>query len=308
MPDPVRAEFSDFAAGLDVRSEWRATVDAFGEYLRAGPGLDPWAEIAARIGRCVAEGRPASFIRLGDGEGNLLALALNRYPELTDHCARAASRQHLGASDALLRAAPEVLPAFHEALRNSELIGFPVPAGGRMLLERPDAERYVRQIEGMASVHRYLTRFADELELGSKSGADAGFHRRLLPHYQRIVSGTRIGIVTCHPELAEGLRVRMGATSVDLRLVPPQAKIAVDPEADTGHWPNRFRELVEDLESVGAGSLWFVAAGILGKVYCDVIRAAGGIAVDIGAAADIWAGVKSRIYARGEFLATWRIV
>ena len=61
-------------------------------------------------------------------------------------------------------------------------------------------------------VHRYLTRFAQDLELGEKTGAPAGFHRGLLPHYERLISGRRVGIVTCHVELAAGLRERMGAT------------------------------------------------------------------------------------------------
>jgi len=38
------------------------------------------------------------------------------------------------------------------------------------------------------------------------------------------------------------------------------------------------------------GQVWLVAAGILGKAYCESIRAAGGVAVDVGAVMDLWAG------------------
>jgi hypothetical protein len=308
LADSVLAEFSDLVAEFDGASAWETTVAAFGDYLPEGFGLDPWAEIAARIERCVADGRPASFIRVGDGEGNLLGLELNEHPELTDHCVRAASLVHFGAAEALVRAAPQVLPAFQTALHNSDLIGFPGPFGGGILLDRPAAEMYVRPIQGLACVHRYLTRFADSLELGSKTGAPAGFHRGLLPHYEALVSGRRIGIVTAHPELADGLRVRMGAEAVDLRLVPRQAAITGAPRAETGHWPGRFRELVGELQTIEPGTLWFVAAGLLGKVYSDVIRTAGGIAVDIGHTADVWAGIRSRASIRPSALATWRIV
>ena len=301
------AEFADLAARLDSAATWNATVARFGEYLPEGFGFDPWAEIAARIERCVADARPASFIRLGDGEGNLLALALNEYPALAAHCARAGALLHFGGADVLLRAAPEVLPAFQTALRNSHLIGFPGPFGPRMMLNRPAAETQVRPIHGLVSVHRYLTRFADDLELRLKTGAPAGFHRGLLPHYQALISGRATGIVTCHAQLADALRVRMGASTVDLRLVPRQAVIAMDPSADTGHWPGRFRDLMRELQTIEPGTLWFVAAGMLGKVYCEAIRAAGGIAVDIGHTADVWAGVRSRAYLQPDFLATWRI-
>ena len=116
-----------------------------------------------------------------------------------------------------------------------------------------------------------------------------------------------MGIVTCHAELAAGLRERMGATSVDLRLVPPQAAIARGPRADTGHWPGRYRELMRELQTIEPGNLWFVAAGMLGKVYCDVIRDAGGIAVDIGHTADVWAGVRSRASIKPASLDACRI-
>jgi hypothetical protein len=35
---------------------------------------------------------------------------------------------------------------------------------------------------------------------------------------------------------------------------------------------------------------------------------AGGIAIDIGHIADVWAGVRSRTYLPPDFIPTWRIV
>jgi hypothetical protein len=307
IPAHALDELSAFASEFEGAGTWNATVSAFGEYVHEGPGRDPWSEVAARIESCVADGRPAAFIRIGDGEGNLLAIGLDEHPALTEHCARAGSLLHLGTPEALLEAAPEVLPAFHAALRNSDLIGFPGPFGSEILLSRSDAASYIRPIYGLACAHRYLTRFAQDLDLAEKTGAPAGFHRGLLPHYGALISGRRVGIVTCHARLKDGLRSSMGADVVDLRLVPPQAAIASGPRADTGHWPDRYRELVGELQAIEPGSLWFVAAGMLGKVYCDVIRSAGGIAVDIGHTADVWAGVRSRASIKPDALAKWRL-
>ena len=100
----------------------------------------------------------------------------------------------------------------------------------------------------------------------------------------------------------------MGARSVDLRPVPRQAKYRGDPGSDTGHWPQRYHELLEELREIEPGRLWFVAAGMVGKPYCEAIREAGGIAVDIGHAADIWVGMRTRSYDQAEALATWSIV
>lgn len=308
VTEPVLAEFHELSAGLDPAVEWNAVVAAFGDYVAEGPDLDPWAELAARIERHVADQRPASFIRLGDGEGSVLALGLDEHPDLTAYCARRTSLRHLGSADALERAAPEMLPAFHAALRLADVIGFPGPFAAGMMLKRGDTATYLRPVQGLVSVHRYLTRFAADLGLEAKIGAPAGFHRGLLPHYRDLLAGQEIGIVTCHPELAEALRARMGAAEVDLRPVPRQAVITLDPHHDTGHWPGRYRELCRELQAIEPGRLWLVAAGMLGKVYCDVIRAAGGIAVDIGHVADVWVGIASRFYDQADVLARWRLV
>jgi hypothetical protein len=77
---------------------------------------------------------------------------------------------------------------------------------------------------------------------------------------------------------------------------------------DTGHYPGRYSVLVRELRRAQPRMLYFVAAGMLGKICCDVIRGAGGVAVDIGSVADLWAGVRSRRMFSNEELERWRIV
>jgi hypothetical protein len=303
--DEARAEFKKMTADFNGGDEWRAVVAAFGDYLHQGPGLDPWAGVAQLIEDCLDAERPGSFLRLGDGEGNLLSLELGEYPALAEECARSTSIRHLGAPELLPEAATELLPALEATLRNATLIGFPGPFGAQLMMRRWSNPR---PAQGLISVHRYLTRFAADLELRSKTGAPSGFHRGLLPYYERLIRSRDVGIVTCHHQLADALREQMGATSVDLRPVPKQAKFSGDPDSDTGHWPRRYRELVEELREIEPGRLWFVAAGMVGKTYCEVIRAAGGVAVDIGHTADIWVGMRTRNYDQAEVLATWSIV
>lgn len=60
------------------------------------------------------------------------------------------------------------------------------------------------------------------------------------------------------------------------------------------HWPQRFVEIMEQLTEPLNGRLYLVAAGILGKLYCNQIKCAGGIAIDIGSLADGWMGHRTR--------------
>lgn len=309
MPEAaVQEQLDSLVEDHDPAAEWQRTVACFGTYVREGPGGDPGAEVARRVESCLLEGRPGSFVRLADGEGNVLAASFEDRPELTRWCLRATATRHLGGSEELAQALPQLLPRYAHTLRNANLIGFPGPFGVGLALRGPRPR--IRAAQGILSVHRYLQANSSRLGLARKTGAPAGFHRALHPHYARLLEGRRIGIVTGHPELADALRLRMGAAEVDLRPVPRQARHVrgAATAGSTGHWPGRFRELLLELREVRAGTLWLVAAGILGKVYCEVIRGAGAVALDIGHVADVWAGRATRDYDQREALEAWRIV
>jgi hypothetical protein len=305
LDERVEREFDRFAATQTEHvAAFKRLRDAFREYVRSAP------PIVRRVQQCVAQGRPASFIRLGDGEGNLLALGMDAYPALTAYSAREVSIVHFGTPDVLLEARPDLRQDFCAAIRNAELIGFPAPRALPTLLKKHAQEPLdPRPIYGVGAVYAYLERYTEELGLAYKTGSVAGFNRLLLPHYNALIEGRDIGLVSCHEELPDGLRDRMGARSVEFYPVPEQGSPAFKtPTGNTGHYPARYYALLEELAGARAGIVYFVAAGILGKTYCEAIRATGGIALDIGAVADIWAGVRSRRQVSQETVDTWRIL
>ena len=51
---------------------------------------------------------------------------------------------------------------------------------------------------------------------------------------------------------------------------------------------------MQRLDDIEPGTLILVAAGVLGKIYCDKIKSKGGIALDIGSILDMWATIPSR--------------
>jgi hypothetical protein len=307
-PPPSGAVVDEFdqlvATGPGGIERWWSVRAAFREYV---PDDSAGREFARRVQRHVSRGEPASFIRLGDGEGNLLALRLGTYPALSAYCARKASVRHFGAPEVLPRTAGELLEPFHVAIRNADAVGFPRGTALEVLLRNRRSRIDVRGAYGIASVFAYLERFRDDLDLASKTGVSKMFHRDLLPYYQSLIDGRDIGLVSCHAELVDALRHRVGARSVTFYPVPKQATIGGQPGMDTGHVPGRCRELVEELRDCRPGMLYLVAAGIPAEIYCDVIRAAGGIALDIGSVADIWAGRRSRKITSQETVDRWRM-
>jgi hypothetical protein len=62
----------------------------------------------------------------------------------------------------------------------------------------------------------------------------------------------------------------------------------------SAHYPDRFDELLDDIQIRFPGQVFMVGAGICGKVYCHEIAQRGGIGIDIGAACDAWLGIASR--------------
>jgi hypothetical protein len=106
-----------------------------------------------------------------------------------------------------------------------------------------------------------------------------------------------VSLVTCHDGLGAALARRYRLSVETTHIIPPEfkhsAKFAT--QAPTArHYPNVFEALREPLSAVPRGHVVLVAAGVLGKVYCDWIKAAGGIAIDVGSAADYWCGYNTR--------------
>ena len=100
----------------------------------------------------------------------------------------------------------------------------------------------------------------------------------------------RIGLVTGRRRLAPVFRaagVEVDEWTVPLRFMRRDADW-------TPHFPDRYEELLDTLTPAFPGQLFFVGAGICGKVYCDVIAERGGVALDIGAVCDAWLGIATR--------------
>lgn len=100
----------------------------------------------------------------------------------------------------------------------------------------------------------------------------------------------RIGLVTGRRDLAPLFR----AVGIEVDEWPVPLRYLRRDADWTPHFPDRFNELLDTLTPKFPGQLFFVGAGICGKVYCDIIAQRGGIALDIGAVCDAWLGISTR--------------
>jgi hypothetical protein len=68
------------------------------------------------------------------------------------------------------------------------------------------------------------------------------------------------------------------------------------------HYPIYFERILKEISVPFKGAIYLIAAGVLGKIYSKAIKDKGGIAIDIGAVADLMSGVlDTRPYLKNNF-------
>ncbi len=254
----------------------------------------------------VSARQPFSLIRLGDGEG--IVLSFDDEMRLED---LAYLHGHWGTEGVTLGALAEVKRDLEEAVRGADIVGIrddilnvALPTD---LLDRPGSE--VKEFVMSAFSIR-----DDERDNLSALGARrlALLHRALCRlewsetqrfcsawiHWELLASGelhrileeeTEIGLVTARPELQELVARRFDVRTTAV-IVPD--KFVEAPEAGR-HVPDRYHTIRSEL-IFPKGTLVLVGAGIPGKAYCQWIKEAGCVAIDVGSVFDAWVGKASR--------------
>jgi hypothetical protein len=312
---PVRqfdlAELERFAQRFDRKTmeKWLAELlDRNASHAFAAPDYEPL--LAQRIRALIDAGRPASCLRLGDGEGNILGADDAEFRNLQRLSAQKAGEMHLGRwfSSSVLRTWRS---ATYEAIRNADIIGVPCTERIQSLYRNLEGAKRGRtlDIRGACGTINAL-RFAHAaLSAASPDRVitNCWFHRDLLPHYREILGGIgELGIVSCYSDLADKLRDSFGAEKVTVFAIPNQiSNTGQRPPAP--HYPQVFTSVMERLGGIAPGQPVLVAAGLLGKIYCNRIKQCGGIALDIGSVADVWMGRRARRYHDATYLEKWAL-
>ena len=250
-----------------------------------------WAFLKAKLDG----GEPFSFIRVSDGEGRFVAAARRQlFPWLTEPDAQAMLDQiwmnwfgqQAGAvpSSGLV----DLAERFDAAIRNADLLG--VTCAGTF-------EHDARHFGYRAVLDRWMDQLRPPLEQHHTEAAYTVPLNREDPFLGRLLAGQRfIGAISPYDDLALRLRRQIGIPAHRDHVIPGETRLGRAREmADRGtHYPAVFDRIMRAIEVPFSGAVFLVAGGLLGKIYCNRIRALGGFAIDIGAVADRWMGQDTR--------------
>ncbi|WP_238191855.1 tetratricopeptide repeat protein [Methylobacterium frigidaeris] len=280
-------QFIDYCEAHPLQGA-RDTLDRFiedGLYLEADA-------VRRHVLEAVAQGRPFSFARLGDGEGAWLSFNdydEGRYAALYRGHRIEFLRDWFG-TDRLIHA--EDFFRFSIDLQTGfaghDLIGIPPKAR----LDQEQGFLSTRGITSSVNVFRFLEKMSGPASTRFTSNSmnltlnDTPFYRDL------ISAGRPFGIITSQSGLADLLRGR-GVTVDHAYVVPGDSRNFSRGEGSNEpvcQYPHFLEQVDAHLGAESqAGRIWLVAAGYVGKRYIQTVRNRGGVAIDLGSLADHWA-------------------
>ncbi|PYE43644.1 hypothetical protein DFI02_104350 [Rhizobium sp. PP-F2F-G20b] len=251
---------------------------------------------------------PYMLLRMGDGEGAHIFISLA--DEVENFILYKENRKEfleIWFKDQSIIDTPNYSSAirrFNEAISNADCIG----AYTEELVRH---EYRIGSRRGIPYIVNTL-RVAEELAQRNPDRASETKLSGLTVHYDLLLSGAldrllenrdHIGLIACHDRLPQALKTRYNIGSIDFIKVPGE-KIhvgALGVNAIEGeHWPDRFDEICRTISSSSnVGKLYLVGAGMLGKVYCNLLKKSGAVVLDLGAVMDIWMGAKTRTFPNG---------
>ena len=248
--------------------------------------------VAAAIASAIRGSQPFTLLRLGDGEGNMLPYR-HQYDLFRETDYAATQRVWWGQATA---SGFDLETQLRAAIDDSDIVGIPdlfrlsqVTTHDALEGTSPRS----RNLRGLIAAFDYGAHLPSALITSCHVHQALGYWGLwdlLLPQLNSV------SLITCHPQLATALTARFGINVAATYLIPPEHKHAQKfADAPAGrHYPDVFESLHAPLSRVSPGHVVLVAAGVLGKIYCAWIKAAGGIAIDVGSAADHWCGYTTR--------------
>lgn len=250
--------------------------------------------IINEVDRSISEGRGYSIIRLGDGEGRILAEE-GFFSE--NDLIHQTLNYHFGkVSNAQLKATygpswiqesiRDLRRILAPAILNADQIGVPVAEYFSSAREKVVSGHFGYVAALLFGVSSRPNRSIQSI-LGTNAfqlvATDGNFFPRLLriPRNVSIVGPWNLlpALEKAIPEMNYG------------DFIEVQQHFSFREEPGWGQFPIHWKITNAKIESMGdlRGRLFLVAAGLLGKHYCNKIKLQGGVALDIGSVLDSWA-------------------
>jgi GT-D fold-like domain len=286
--------------GLSLASEAFDRLFVGDEVVRAAGArcafFEPDGQKAAlalleRLKRALRLGTPLSLVRVGNGEGNAVSMLDRPVAEAVyqgfDFEFVSQNGLPIGVEEAVRFSARVV-----EAITSADIQGYRIGRFDEAALIRACMARgELSPTFGLIHARRL---FYDQLrESPGTWFTNAWIHLDLIGHIEALLDcASRVLVVTGRPELEGLFRDRLGPRLTRFVPVPVQGHV---PRAPSDCHFERFEEVRARLRGEDlSGALVLVGAGLFGKIYCRDARDSGAVAVDLGSAFDLLAGVSTR--------------
>ncbi len=237
-----------------------------------GSDYEQTLKLVEQIQAFISQQKPMSAIRLGDGEG----LYLSDLQTIVPIYYGKGQKYPLSHQDKI-----NLNHDFLAALRNTDILGL------------PREDMVTRNLGYWYSVEKMPQDILDVfLKDPHRLITDQHFSWHLQENnlFKELLSGLKFcGLVSCR-NIVDNFKKVYGIQDVVWYRVPGE-KLYLDLSQESKpHFPDFYHQLKQDLTVPFPGALFLVGAGLLGKIYCNWIKERGGIAIDIGAVFDTWAG------------------
>lgn len=306
IDDAVAAELEQVKAAVVAHPQYLDPVYVSNAYRRCGCIVDPgrWNSHSSHVLEALAEEKPLSIIRIGDGEVHLLGGVgtphLDRY---LLECVLDGHSDTLALSDDWATKLREMLL---RSIASADVVGVRGidPSSGltdvSTILAAID-----RDIRGGVGAFRAIETILARAQQGLLAGKVVGsahLYFGFLPMLGKFIEASKgVLCITSRPAVAAALARKH---------VQPFALIETGRSCDerTGQFLWRVkRKLPTEL----GGHLCLIGAGVWSEFYCDWAKERGGVAVDIGSGFDLLAGKRTRpIHKRvlGGAVASWSVL
>ena len=249
-----------------------------------------------------------SFIRLGDGEGVLLSIS-DGSPDVDFEYLK----MHLGPDNVNMKLLLSLQRRMREVVQGADVVGlrndivgvtfypeyFDLPQ--KEFLQKFRHNFRLRECEKnlpykgsrrIALLHKYMC----EASMGAKvQYCSSWLHYDL--HltggiFKLLVRQERVGLITSRRELGDKL-AEIFDVEVDSWSIPDMYR-DLDDDVSTNDYIEKLEGVLRKQLVKFPGMLFLVGGGFYGKLYCEHIRAQGGVALDVGSLLDAWVGIHSR--------------
>lgn len=262
-----------------------------GQFLPDGKTAAPL--ICDKIIAALCDKSPLSVVRVGDSEG--CAISLTKFP--------LNALQVMGFYNTLSRQNGAMIPLpsaiefcreVREALTAGDVIGFRAfRRDESVIINRAIEREQLYAALGILYAREFLQQGIEKGYWRSATLTNAWIYLNLVPLIVKLVEAAKATIViTGRSQLQAEFTRRLGGRLEEFIAVPVQWSAPVKPELS--HFSSAFPAVRKRLARDLRGKLVLVGAGLFGKVYCHTVKLNGGVAVDLGSAFDILAGLKTR--------------